>query len=1031
MQILRIVWIVRRSRLRCTRIPFSNVHMHDQMLPKCIAVVITAVTWDVSLVIVDLRIFNDRTSVETEVYHFEQGGFRSQPDAASKDVVGSFPCRKYCLSSGVVEKDYTRPSNFELCSGIPDRFLHSTCAEFAKADHYKRQGSPEDNGYGSSKIIRQTGDRGGCVSSRRVHFKSIFGNQENRGLETGHKFKTSKRVCKQSSFQDGINSDSASQCKTRGLHDISGPKRCLFFRSDGKSPSKISEIYLEGPQIPVQMPALRPNVGPESFYQINEACDRSVTSPRNKNCNLFGRCVNPGKISRGMSSSYADDNRFFRRSGVLDQSREVLFKPCPDNSIPGLYNKYAEHDSGDSRYQMHHDNISMSNIDEERASTGKTGSKHYRTAKVSQVSRTPGYCVQQNYTESADISVKAVRSRLRSTDVSTSSSGSRIVNVGSALTPVERQTHLSASSRFHRSDRCVFNRLGGSVCECSQSCQRSVESQGTDSTYKCPRGKGNKIGDSRSFSFRQEDSYYDSDRQHNGHGIRESPRRNKISTSECRSDGIVEMVSGQGDNFISHSHPRSKERSGRFFVKDVIRSRKLVPGQHSLPETPMSPALCARCRPFCLQRQSSARQICNVASRSAGMEDGCPIVSMDRSQTVHFSSICVDRSSGSEDSSRSSRQGPSDRTNMGFPSMVSDSSKHVNPRASDFAGVQPATSSSAQQSTSSARGKSTVSRVDCVRSHLAFSGISGQSADLILASWRKGTERQYSSAWRVWNRWCNRRKEDPVQAPLKDICEFLSHLYNKGLSYATINTYRSAISMTHVPIDGVRAGQHFIICRLLKGIFHSRPPVPKYVFSWPVGQVFRYLKSLQSNKSLPFKLLSMKTVLLVALVSADRGSSIAAYNINFMVSTPTVCRFLLAKLAKTTRPGAAVREVIFRIYKKDIRICPVSSIREYINRTKTLRGDEGQLFISLSKPHKAVVPATLARWIVNLLKLAGIDTDIFKAHSTRGAATSQAMRAGLPLADIVKAGDWSSAVTFQKYYNKPLSNKDFMQAVLD
>jgi len=42
------------------------------------------------------------------------------------------------------------------------------------------------------------------------------------------------------------------------------------------------------------------------------------------------------------------------------------------------------------------------------------------------------------------------------------------------------------------------------------------------------------------------------------------------------------------------------------------------------------------------------------------------------------------------------------------------------------------------------------------------------------------------------------------------------------------------------------------------------------------------------------------------------------------------------------------------------------------------------LFLSYVKPHKPVTLQWLAHWIKDLLKEAGVDTEVFKAHSVRG-----------------------------------------------
>ena len=46
----------------------------------------------------------------------------------------------------------------------------------------------------------------------------------------------------------------------------------------------------------------------------------------------------------------------------------------------------------------------------------------------------------------------------------------------------------------------------------------------------------------------------------------------------------------------------------------------------------------------------------------------------------------------------------------------------------------------------------------------------------------------------------------------------------------------------------------------------------------------------------------------------------------------------------------------------------------------------------------------------------GIDTEIFKAHSTRVASNSAANKLGMQLQEVLKRGQWSNAGTFFIYY---------------
>ncbi|CAC5369294.1 unnamed protein product [Mytilus coruscus] len=89
-------------------------------------------------------------------------------------------------------------------------------------------------------------------------------------------------------------------------------------------------------------------------------------------------------------------------------------------------------------------------------------------------------------------------------------------------------------------------------------------------------------------------------------------------------------------------------------------------------------------------------------------------------------------------------------------------------------------------------------------------------------------------------------------------------------------------------------------------------------------------------------------------------------------------------------------------------------------------GDHTQLFITHSKPFKPVACATIVRWIKTVLKLAGIDTDMFKAHSTRTASTSAAFSAGMPINDILKAAGWGNESVFGRFYQKKIAPSTYL-----
>ena len=168
--------------------------------------------------------------------------------------------------------------------------------------------------------------------------------------------------------------------------------------------------------------------------------------------------------------------------------------------------------------------------------------------------------------------------------------------------------------------------------------------------------------------------------------------------------------------------------------------------------------------------------------------------------------------------------------------------------------------------------------------------------------------------------------------------------------------------------------------------------------------------------------------------NADRASDLHSLDLCFVRFLPEGAKFWIPALTKTRRSGSP-REAFYPVFKEDLKICLVGTLCRYLDCTASLRSESSPtisnpLFIALKKPHKWVSPASIARWMKELLGKAGINTDVFKAHSTRAASVSAAKMKGVSLRDILDAADWSRESTFRRYYYRPLSDSKFGCTVL-
>ena len=185
-------------------------------------------------------------------------------------------------------------------------------------------------------------------------------------------------------------------------------------------------------------------------------------------------------------------------------------------------------------------------------------------------------------------------------------------------------------------------------------------------------------------------------------------------------------------------------------------------------------------------------------------------------------------------------------------------------------------------------------------------------------------------------------------------------------------------------------------------------------------KVTTFVKTMGDNDKMSLKLLTQKLAILLALVLAYRLSGLVRLTLQGRRFTPEGVIFALRGLAKQTKPGKedSLQPVTIPQFRDDKRLCPVECLRAYEKATLQYRTtqEHEQLFLSHQAPHKPVTSSTVARWIKQILEASGVDTEVYSAHSNRGAASTAAALAGLSTPQIMARAGWSSEDTFCQYY---------------
>ena len=237
-------------------------------------------------------------------------------------------------------------------------------------------------------------------------------------------------------------------------------------------------------------------------------------------------------------------------------------------------------------------------------------------------------------------------------------------------------------------------------------------------------------------------------------------------------------------------------------------------------------------------------------------------------------------------------------------------------------------------STTTAGSKPAPGRLGHLRECWKTKGISAEASNLIANSWRSSTKLQYESAWKSWTSWCSGQQVNPLSPTVADLVNFLAKAHSNGKSYSTLNTYRSALSSALPRIEGHVAGQHPLIVRLMRGVFNTTPPKPRYSKTWKVSTVLDYLKSLPVNNELSLLVLSQKLLTLIALVSAQRTQTLASIDTSHLNISVNSCVISVLDLLKTNCPkrGLGHNKIVIPKFDENTKLCVLRTLNDYLDR---------------------------------------------------------------------------------------------------
>ena len=852
-------------------------------------------------------------------------------------------------------------------------------------------------------------------SVRKLHFSS----REKRWVsKTHHKSKISQPVHRLPKVQNGDPQGRQAPHSSRRFHVQNRPERCLLPCTSSLRVKKVRKIRVEGKALRRSLPDVRISTRPQEIYQTSEGCRRPIEKTEHSPGYLHRRHHNSslvgvrGRTSERHNSVSAPGTRFLHKLGQIHSG------PHSYSRVSRSSHKQRVHDILHPRRKTKKTHGSMRTESVSEAHIPLETLKSYGEAESNSTSFHPS-TPPNEVPSTGDNQTHPERTLVLKKGGSGCQKPSRAKLVGGKHESPKRKPHKDLTSRDgNLHGRSHVRRLGGLV--------RGPTSRGSlvggrkRQAHQRARNVGSKICP-HDFPKNQESSVCSSSsRQHNSPQLPSKYGGNKSTRTHRHCQGSVAVSVVDRDHNYARIHPFRTEYRSRLGIKKLEGQQRMEARSILLPK-PNEESGNAGCRPVCISDSPSGPKIYKLETRPLLLSSGCIPTKLETLSTpLCIPSFLSDRRVLEKGHSTPIKVDTSG-TAVANPTLVPDAAENGNQSAIDFTvtpinterpkrGIPPSrTESNAHSDGLAGVGENKGPRV-----------FSKPVADLLAKSRSEGTRKNYESLWKAFASWCSGRQTNPFSCDLNTILDYLTSLFHRGLEYRTINNHRSAISCFHPPVQGIQVGKHPTVVQLLKGVSNERPPQPKSYFTWNVSQVLNYIRSLPDNEFLNRKTLSLKTLTLLAVCQINRSKELAGITVKFMSHHDdyTQCGFGIR--VKHSRKGTSTPPIYFHCFHTEPKVCPVTCLRFYEDVTKEDRKAQNTsgFFLALNRPHHPVSKTTLARWLIEFLALAGIDTSHFTAHSVRSAASSKAANRGVGIKDILKQGNWSSEDVWQNFYHK-------------
>ena len=812
-------------------------------------------------------------------------------------------------------------------------------------------------------------------------------------------------------IQNDISQTNQARYSPRRLSGIHRSDQGLFTSSYQQNIPKVPVLSPSSSNLQIQGSTIRTGISTKIVHQSDQHSDLLPKNARNQNFSLSRRSINKCiEEQHHQTSKHSHQNTTQTR--IVNQHRQIRASTDSKSILSRNSNQLKQSHILNSSQKTQQNQQLHSESVTQITNYQKKSSNYHRESK-SPISYDDKATTTSDSTTMHHGSHSPMGSIHSNSSNQTSPFGSHSKPIFSNQANIS-QTTISNLSPIHRR---ISVRMGSSTTPKQSKVSNNgiLQSSTNQSSYQQQRASSSRASPNTSKSSNQASiSNHILHRQSNNNS---SSKQNRMEVQASNIHSPKNMEADFETKYSPNLSLHSDQRESRRRSQSTTRKTKLE-SKTKNSNIPISSLY----RLFYPKDQSNNNRRIRISSKPSSSKvhnkirvkssnrNRRSINSMDKSQSTLQSSIQAHSTSSSQSQAREHINTSIDSllANQTFLSQFSqNANRHSDSIQSSKSNIQ------SRQLRSSSK---TSQLEDNLLSYLikvgAKTSLSKSIVEQVVKSVTPKTFGSYSKAWKDFVTYCRStsypRPNQLTQENISQLAlQYLNTLHSKK---KRITQVTAALNFTCRLVFNLDLHDNNWISRLIKTNRKLLPYKPKYMEFYDLKNVINYLESKPKPKDATLEEIRSVVVGKLACYYLLRKSDIYKIFREDIVKKRNQITLYIRGPKEDQHSLKPVTIFKPKSNQNNKSKALFYYIRKLLNKTKAQR-----LIPNLVSPGKSVADSTIAGYISEILKQAGVDKS-YKPHSLRGAATNYAALHGIQTEAIKACGRWASNTAMERYY---------------